>query len=248
MSLAFLDDRDAPQRDGNQHRGGKRIFPGQHKHLDLTHVDGPRGFAQMETTESGVRTTRFKKGFERRQETTIQPHAERRKGEAAKAEASTAHLERRRVQLSEYGQYNGFNPISGVYEADKIRGLRPQARYLSDRPSAELLKSGEITIRNSHFRFYTPLPSGDEHDRRQKQLVSEGLLKPKCSSVLGIGRADAKSYGVEDQFSHSNYGNARKQVEGLYEKTEPGRYTPRKTNNARTGGELFAGTWRNERP
>jgi hypothetical protein len=91
------------------------------------------------------------------------------------------------------GQYNGFNVITGDYDTSKVRGERPQARYLSDRPSAELLKSGEITIRNSHYRYYTPTPSGDQQDRRQANLVTEGLLKPKRSSVLGIGRSDAES-------------------------------------------------------
>ena len=152
----------------------------------------------------------------------------------------------RRRDLAEVAAYNGFNVVSGAYDPSKIRNKRHTARYLSDRPSAELVKSGEITIRNSHYRFYSKAPSGDTHDRRQGQLVTEGLVKPKFSSVLGIGRADARSFGVEDQFSHSKYQD-RKNCSGLVETSAPGRYTPRKMGrNPAARAVLFAGTWREE--
>tara|TARA_B100000482_G_C12603715_1_gene296275 strand:+ start:1279 stop:2016 length:738 start_codon:yes stop_codon:yes gene_type:complete len=229
-------------------RFGKRVnFETAHHRLDLTHIDGPDGFAPMERAAQGVCTTRFKKGFNRRNQSVICPHVERKATEKLKAHEAAEHFVKRREYLLDKGHYNGFNVISGQYDPQKIRGRRLQARYLSDRPSTELVKSGEITIRNSHYRFYTPLPSGNEHDRRQQQLVTEGLLKPKCSSVLGIGRADVQSYGVEDQFSHSQYQqNPIGGREGLVEWTEPGRFTPRKTGVAKNRPFLFAGTWRED--
>lgn len=229
-------------------RFGKRVnFGAAHRSLNLTHVDGPRGFATMQRTTQGVSTTRFKKGFDRRNEAVIKQTLQRNKEEREKVEARAEHSAKRRGYLQDKSDYNGFDVISGQYDPRKVRGQRLQARYLSDRPSAELVKSGEITIRNSHYRFYAPLPSGNEHDRRQEQLVTEGLLKPKCSSVLGIGRADVKSYGVEDQFSHSQYqSNPTSGREGLVEMTNPGRYTPRKTGGPRSRPVLFAGTWRED--
>ena len=228
-------------------RFGKRVnFEAAHHSLNLTHVDGPLGFEPMEQAIHGVCTTRFKKGFNRRNESAIKPHAERRAKEVIKAQVAATHLRNRREYLLDKGDYNGFDVISGQYDPSKVRGQRLQARYLSDRPSAELIKSGEITIRNSHYRFYAPLPSGNEHDRRQQQLVTEGLLKPKCSSLLGIGRADVNSYGVEDQFSHSQYQSNATGGNGLIEMTEPGRFTPRKTGGPKSRPVLFAGTWREE--
>ena len=247
--MAFISEGESVQGNGAL-RFGKRVnFAAAHCNLNLTHVDGPSGFAPMEHAVQGVCTTRFKLGFNRRNQSVIKPHIQRKEMEAIKAHAAENHLIKRREHLQDKGDYNGFNVISGQYNPNKIRGQRLQARYLSDRPSAELVKSGEITIRNSHYRFYTPLPSGNEHDRRQQQLVTEGLLKPKCSSILGIGRADTTSYGVEDQFSHSQYqpGARRGSCEGLVETTRPGRYTPRKIGGPKTRPVLFAGTWRDER-
>lgn len=47
--------------------------------------------------------------------------------------------------------------------------------------------------------------SGPAHDYRQKVMYTEGLLKPKLSAVIGVGKPEMSSFGVEDQFSHSNY-------------------------------------------
>lgn len=235
-------------RGGGALRFGKRVnFEAAHHSLNLTHIDGPGGFARMEQAMQGVCTTRFKKGFNRRNANAINQHAQRKEAERVKAKVAADHLVKRRGFLQDKCNYNGFDVVSGKFDPDKVRGQRLQARYLSDRPSAELIKSGEITIRNSHYRFYTPLPSGNEHDRRQEQLVTEGLLKPKCSSILGIGRAEVKSFGVEDQFSHSRYQpNPTSGREGLVETTEPGRYTPRKTGGPKSKPTLFAGTWRED--
>ena len=110
----------------------------------------------------------------------------------------------------------------------------PQARFIGDGVSSELQRSGHILLRNSHYRFFQPHYSGEPHDKRQVQIVTEGQHQLKTSSVLGIGRSDLESYGVEDQFSHSVYDGRYQRppedggCEGLHEKTHPGRYTPRK--------------------
>ena len=37
--------------------------------------------------------------------------------------------------------------------------------------------------------------------------MREGIAKPKMQAVIGVGKAEAPSYGVEDQFSKSKYLN-----------------------------------------
>lgn len=69
------------------HGVGKRRFASGPP-LSLTHVDGPRGYAPMQRAEQGVRTTRFKKGFQRRHASSIDPEAERLGVEATRAEKS----------------------------------------------------------------------------------------------------------------------------------------------------------------
>lgn len=73
------------------------------------------------------------------------------------------------------------------------------------------------------------IDSGDNHDARQDLLQREGLNKPKKSTLLGIGRGDLASVGAEDMFSKSIYDPAKAcAIEGLVEKSRPGRFTPRK--------------------
>lgn len=252
MSCAWLDGARHPDNLHAATRFGKRVqkhIPGNRTDsLSLTHLDGPRGFAPMDKIERGLHTTKFKRGFQRRLESQIQPSTDRQAQEAVKATAKEKHLELRRTFLKEAADYNGFDVTSGDYDPKKVRGLRKQARYLSDRPSDELLKRGEITIRNSNYRFYGPLPSGMKHDRRQHLLVTEGLMKPRYSSVLGVGRFDKMSDGVEDQFSKAEYQpELRSVVPSLIDTIEPGKYTPRKTGHSVNARDhIFGGTWRHE--
>ena len=52
----------------------------------------------------------------------------------------------------------------------------------------------------------------------------------QSSSILGVGNSDLMSYGVEDQFSKSQYEPNRPCLsEGLIETTAAGRFTPEKT-------------------
>jgi hypothetical protein len=80
-----------------------------------------------------------------------------------------------------------------------------QVRYLSGENSPTLAREGHIRLRDSFSRFFIPQYSGPRHDRRQQLLVTDGVLKPKMSAAIGIDRRDLLSYGVEDQFSHSDY-------------------------------------------
>ena len=226
---------------------GKKRFDGGPP-LNMTHVDGPHGFVgMMQGTEQGLEYTRFNKGFDRRNQSKIGQDVERKEHERLQAEKKVVTDRLRTDRLVEIKDYNGFDVISGAYDPAKIRGAHPRARHLSDRPSKELAKTGEITIRNSCYRMYTAAPTGDKHDYRQHQLVSEGQSKPKFTSVLGIGRAEEPSYGVEDQFAKSQYGGKVHTDFGLCEVREPGRYTPRKLGGSAAKPQMiFGGAWRDE--
>jgi len=52
---------------------------------------------------------------------------------------------------------------------------------------------------------HLPFVSGPNHNYRQHQLVTEGLLLPKTSALLGVGRRDMISSGSEDMFGSSDY-------------------------------------------
>lgn len=68
---------------------------------------------------------------------------------------------------------------------------------------------------------YTPLidtmwHSGAVQVQRQMNIVREGLTQPRMSSVLGIGRSDLPSVGVDEQFTKSTYNpSAPCPLEGL---------------------------------
>jgi hypothetical protein len=47
---------------------------------------------------------------------------------------------------------------------------------------------------------------------RTEVIRTEGLLQPRYTSLLGIGRAEVQSYGVADSFQHSMYGQRGNEV------------------------------------
>ena len=213
----------------------------------LDHVDGPGGYAAMEQTLGGLETTRFRKGFQRRQKDVIASDAKRLAYESMKRERQEAQALRKREVMQERADYNGFDVVAGTFDPSKIRNERKQARNLSDRPSAELIKSGDIKVRNSHYRFYVDPPPEKIKARqvRQQLIVHEGLTNSKkMSSLLGIGRSDLLSYGVEDQFSRSQYQPDNCRVPGLVEHRSANFLTP--SEHQSTKSRIFGATWRQE--
>lgn len=53
--------------------------------------------------------------------------------------------------------------------------------------------------------MFLAFSSGPQHDHRQRVMFTQGLLKPPMSAVIGIGKSQLSSFGVEDQFSHADY-------------------------------------------
>ncbi|GMH80846.1 hypothetical protein TL16_g08719 [Triparma laevis f. inornata] len=214
--------------------GGIEV-PGSRKNLDTIWYSQENGSLILR----GVHTSKFKKGFQRRQYSDIRQDDIRKQREFQKEQASALHLDRRRERARQRGEYNGFNPITGTVAPNRemkkdinswLLDGQPTKVQVGEGPSQELQRIGHIQLRDSKSRFFLPHYSGTNHDRRQNMMVTEGLSKSKSSSILGVGNSDLLSYGVEDQFSKSLYEPDRPCLaEGLVETTAAGRFTPDKT-------------------
>mmetsp|Transcript_36302 Transcript_36302/g.113852 ORF Transcript_36302/g.113852 Transcript_36302/m.113852 type:complete len:390 (-) Transcript_36302:216-1385(-) len=202
----------------------------------LHHNEGPREFDNgVFYNPAGTQHTRFHTGFNRRGQSKIGQDKDRKEREHIKAVRSMQHSIARKRNLDWIDHRNEFNPISGAYNPKKLGTQYPESW---EKPTFrdfgnltfEQKCTARIQLRTSADRFYSAPFTGDHHDKRQHLQVTEGLLKPKMSSILANGKNDLPSYGVEDQFSKSDY-TPKDPIKshGLPELTAPGRYTPRKT-------------------
>lgn len=181
----------------------------------------------------GLKTTRFGKGFERRNETSIiNPVRDVRRGHSQhverRAEATAAV---RSVNLKVQDSFHGHDIITGhpKQSPGNFRENKPEGlKYLGDGLGFEAPNRANILLRDSAQRFFTPHPSGTAHEYRQEVIVKNGCFSPRHSSIIQLGKQDIPSAGVEDQFSKSNYVPLHPRTQtGLHEMREPGRYTPR---------------------
>jgi len=220
------------QKDHNDIKMGKKTgYAVAHNHAEwnfLQHHAEPDGQVQLNAMQEdkGLNQTRFHKGFRRRNVNDIVDKQAALEKQAIKEQMQETHLAKRRDHLDKVDKQNEYHLITGAYNPDKVKD--PSKKIVDDfRNHPERQKYGEILMRDSHNRFFLPPYSGPKHDQRQMQLVTEGVLKPKMSSVLGIGRNDVPSYGVEDQLSKADYIPCERiQIEGHYERNQPGRWTP----------------------
>lgn len=196
--------------------------------------------------DSGLSQTRFHKGFQRKQQADIRnPIAEQgQEFSRLYAEKSAKLAESRSQILNSIDKATGYNIITGQ-DVGKGPINKPYGRKsIANGLGPESRKAGEIALRNNETRFFTPHSSGQMHENRQGLLYREGLEQKKFSSVLGIGRKEMPSYGVEDQFSKSQYTNNSAQAQyGLVEKRSPGKFTPRKVPNHPSGKEAVLREW-----
>lgn len=115
---------------------------------------------------------------------------------------------------------------------------------MGDGLGPEAPNRGKSVLRESAGRFFTPLGSGHNFEHRQNVLYKEGLSTDKYCGVLEPHKKDLRSYGVEDQFSKSEYTtNSAVTRTGLYESRVPGKYTPRKIENHPAGNPTVVEKW-----
>lgn len=116
----------------------------------------------------------------------------------------------RRRRLEALDKTNGFNVMTGEFDAARDNSGRMQRKHFSNSGLTDWVKrEGDVLLRTSASRFYRPEPVTNA--RRQHMLRTEGLpANTKYSSVLGIGRAEMRSYGVADNFEYSLYDPSRR--------------------------------------
>lgn len=124
----------------------------------------------------------------------------------------------------------GFNVITGEIVGSGPKEQRLHTRHIRDGLGPESHSRGMQVMRDSSSRYFTPHFSGEAHHKRQERLVTEGLSHPKMAGVINIGKGEAPSYGLEDQFSRSQYIQHKAPLKGLVERRVAGAYSPRKQN------------------
>lgn len=242
--------------------GGQYICLGKYKNKEkaqleykgqmLTHTMN-NDYVEGKPFEKGLNQTRFGKGFQRRPQNQIsnlfsgEDHQKRVEYSNAKAKRSENTSVVRSKFLQDVGGRTTYDIISGnpkpVTQFSTFS--RPEGiKYLGDGLGSEAPARGKVILRESQGRYYTPFPSGPSQDLRQKTLVTEGLSHNKTIGCIQIGKAELPSYGVEDQFSKSEYTkNSEVTRRGLNETREPGKFTPRKFPNNPSGNPEIVKQW-----
>lgn len=220
-------------------------------HVTITHDVQVNN--QNDDLKSGLRETRFHKGFQRRQKEQIQnvfADEDRRlreeygKVRQARADAQNEH---RGELLKTISNRAGYDIITGNPKGDGP----PQARAQGIRPipnkglGPEAPARGQAVLRETEARFFRPLGSGPNHDYRQDMLYREGLVKnEKFTSIIQLGKKDLPSFGIEDQFSKSDYiKKSATASTGLYEARIPGKFTPRQVPTEPSGNPRIVERW-----
>lgn len=137
----------------------------------------------------------------------------------------------RSEKLLQYNQRSGYNLITGEVYGNGPKQTRNHQRYIPDGLGPESQRRGMQIMRDSENRYFTPQFSGEHQTYRQNMIITEGLKHSKQSKILAQGcRENIPSYGIEDQFSKSQYIPRRGKdgLPGLIEDTQPGKYSPRK--------------------
>jgi hypothetical protein len=187
-------------------RRGKRSYDIKHAYRKSDYLKGGRKEETFRPVQ-GMHTTKFSAGFMRRQngepnrEQNSEKQIERLQARARRREYRKAEL----AVIERVGCGNGvltgeYGPGYKVPPPQRSRGRKHFNQVLSDQSILE----GEMKLRQSSSRFYTEL-SAEVREQRGNAIKREGLEGQKQSSILGIGRAELKSFGASDNFSNSLY-------------------------------------------
>lgn len=217
----------------------------------IVHDQNQKSDSFVAENKGGLRKTRFHKGFERKNERNIENVVRDEKAEYSSniaGKRSEMNAEFRGTLLKTIDNYNGFNLITGMSRSGpgsvavvKPEGIRSCG---ADGLGPEAPLRGNILLRDSPNRFFTPQYSGPSHEYRQNILINDGVFEKRASSIIQLGKKDLPSAGVEDQFSKSQYTKlAPNTSTGLVEMREPGKYTPRKQFGNPSGNFSMTEKW-----
>jgi hypothetical protein len=246
----------APREEFSSKFGESTIYLGHFKNKDhkVEHYDD-RLLAHsrtLETTQTavvkqGLDQTRFHKGFNRRQQENIpNPFATADAEYAAVKAVRTGVINGIRQETMKAQQNRaGYDIISGQIKGNGPAPTPGQGpKLVGDGLGPEAPLRGKSILRESGGRFFAPLGSGHNHEHRQKVLYNEGLSVERKCGILEPCKGDLPSYGLEDQFSKSEYTrNSTVTRTGLYETRIPGTYTPRKIANHPAGNPAIVEKW-----
>lgn len=222
----------------------------QYDYTQLVHSDSLSTIMQPKATQ-GLDQTRFHKGFYRRSYSDIfneyyeTDRKLREKYNTEKAEKSKVLNHTRQQALIAMDVRSGYNIISGEIKGSGPPVPRPEGiRYKGDGLGSEAPSRGKTILKESVGRYHAPLDSGKNLEYRQEVIYRNGLLQEQGCSVLQLGKKDMPSFGIEDQFSKSQYMNTSAVTQrGLIEAHEPGRFTPRKNPKNPSGRPEIVEHW-----
>jgi len=176
---------------------GKRMLPDQSAYVQQDYLQDTRPEHEKKTHlvgKSDGRAAKFKVGFYRRPAAAIQPDAERRAQEEARAEISQRMTDARGQQLRELNTRNG-NVLVPTPAEDPLFARRK--RFPEREQAITALNHARQKVGAS--RFHTQLTS-EEEAARQRLIKQRMQQQQQSVSVLGFGRADLPTGGVVDVF------------------------------------------------
>ena len=199
-----------------------------------------------------LNTSKFGKGFQRRQANNIINEVKNNNQDYSII--SNIKKDEKNIQrtdnIRKKDSLCGYNVITG----EKYQHITPHPqsfetftgkKIINDNLSDYTIKHGQTVLKESKGRYHGPLGTGNNFEYRQKILLNEGISNQRCSSIIELGKKDIVSYGIEDNFSKSQYttNNEKLHITGLYEARQPGRYTPRKIENHPAGKPNIVKNW-----
>lgn len=236
-------------------KGGSYICLGHYKNKDHNFEDYNKStfiydasgvYQQKPTFAKGLATGKFGPGFVRRQQKDCKnPRKEEiERDKIAIQERAQRTGAIRQKNLEAVDAKNGFNIITGDIRGHGPKEKKEGMRRIETKISDEIAFRGKCTLRDTGGRFFLPHGSGLQHDYRQDNLYREGLVKPKYTSVIQLGKKDIRSYGIEDCFSKAEYQNTNEITRtGLHEHRMPGKFTPRKVPGNPSGNPAIVRDW-----
>lgn len=195
-------------------------------------------------SNSGLQDTKFGIGFTRKSD-IINPEKDARDSYKQISLQNGAILNNnRRNNLKKVDEKSGYNIITGALKGSGPIVKNEGKKFVSKELALETIRNGQIQLRDSMLKFYTPQSSGIKCHYRQSILLNEGLHDNRYSAILQSGKKDIPSYGIEDNFSKNQYQkNNERTSNGLYECRIPGKYTPRKDIRNPSGNQRIVDRW-----
>jgi hypothetical protein len=228
---------------------------------DSLHHEEKRHTARLEIStdtngyhniNGGLSSTKFGAGFTRKQEKDVQNPAADQVNEYYRLASTRKQManDQRKHFIDQTLNRNGYNPVTGKklehIEAPLVR--HEGKRLIIPQVSHEVAANSRIFLRESEARFFMPHATGPKHEYRQDVTTKGGITKPCHSALLQPGKSDFPSFGIEDNFSKSQYPGSQPQDPNykrldLPEMREAGKYTPRKQPGNPSGNPELVMNW-----